>query len=292
MSQRMSLTGKTVLITGAARGIGAELARQAAAAGARLALLGLEPSKLAELAAELGERHTWAECDVTDQAALEGAVAGTIAAHGSIDVVVANAAIANYGTVAASPPEAVARVIEVNLLGVVRTVTSTLPAITGSRGHYLLISSAAAFTILPGMAAYAASKAGVEQFANGLRLELSHRGVTVGSAHPIWIDTDMVRDFNDDMASFRQNLRRLPPPLSTVVPVEDCAAALLAGVERRARKVFVPRSLVVISALRSFFLGPVVERVLLAQAGEAVPKLEAEVAATGRYFGEHSAASL
>src|SRR5690349_25103970 len=127
MSQRMSLAGKTVLITGAARGIGAELARQAADAGARVALLGLEPDRLAALADELGPGHSWAECDVTDQAAMAAAVESTLAAHGAIDVVVANAGIANHGTVAVTPPEAVAKVIEVNLLGVVRTVTSTLP---------------------------------------------------------------------------------------------------------------------------------------------------------------------
>jgi NAD(P)-dependent dehydrogenase (short-subunit alcohol dehydrogenase family) len=288
----MSLAGKTVLITGAARGIGAELARRAVGAGARVALLGLEPELLAELATELGERASWSECDVTDQAGLERAVAETIAVHGGIDVVVANAGIANHGTVAASPPEAVARVIEVNLLGVVRTVTSTLPAITASRGHYLLISSAAAFTILPGMAAYSASKAGVEQFANGLRLENSHKGITVGSAHPIWIDTDMVRDLKQDVGSFRRSQRRLPGPLGVEVSVADCAVALLDGIERRARKIFIPRSIAIISALRSLMLGPVFERVLLAEARKMVPEFEAEVAATGRYFGEHSAAKL
>jgi NAD(P)-dependent dehydrogenase (short-subunit alcohol dehydrogenase family) len=292
MSQRMSLAGKTVLITGAARGIGAELARQAAGSGARVALLGLEPERLAALADELGAGHTWAQCDVTDQAGLEAAVEQTITAHGAIDVVVANAGIANHGTVAVTPPEAVAKVIEVNLIGVVRTVTSTLPAITASRGHYLLISSAAAFTILPGMAPYAASKAGVEQFANGLRLELSHKGVTVGSAHPIWIDTDLTRDLKNDLESFRENLRRLPGPLGVEVSVEECATTLLDGIARRARKVYVPKSIVVLSALRTLILGPLFERVMIAQARSSVPAFEAEVLATGRFFGEHSTAKI
>jgi NAD(P)-dependent dehydrogenase (short-subunit alcohol dehydrogenase family) len=287
----MSLAGKTVLVTGAARGIGAELARQAAAAGARVALLGLEPEKLAPLAAELGEPHTWAECDVTDQDAMDAAVAQTIEAHGGIDVVVANAGIANHGTVAVSPPSAVAKVIEVNLVGVVRTVTSTLSAVTARRGHYLLVSSAAAFTILPGMTAYSASKAGVEQFANGLRLEMAHKGVTVGSAHPIWIDTDMVRDLRQDLASFRQNQRRMPGPLGKDLSVRDCAAAMIDGIERRARKVYIPRSIAVLSALRSLVLGPVFERIMITQAKKAVPEFEREVAATGRFFGRHSTAN-
>jgi len=279
--------GRVLLITGAARGIGAELARQATAAGARVALLGLEPDRLAALAETL-EGASWVECDVTDQAALAAAVESTLATHGKIDVVVANAGIANHGTVAVTPPEAVAKVIEVNLLGVVRTVTATLPAITASRGHYLLISSAAAFTMLPGMTPYAASKAGVEQFANGLRLEVAHKGVTVGSAHPIWIDTDMVRDLKQDIGTFRRSLRRMPGPLGAEVSVEDCASALLEGIARRARKVYVPRSVAVLSALRTLTLGRLVERAMLAQARTQVPEFEAEVAATGRFFGEHS----
>ena len=279
----------TLLITGAARGIGAELARQATAAGARVALVGLEPERLSALAGSL-EGASWAECDVTDQAALSAAVESTLATHGAIDVVVANAGIANHGTVAVTPPEVVAKVIEVNLLGVVRTVTSTLPAITASRGHYLLISSAAAFAMLPGLAPYAASKAGVEQFANCLRLELAHKGVTVGSAHPIWIDTDMVRDLESDLDTFRQGMRRTPGPLGRTVSVEDCASALLDGIVRRARKVYVPRWVAVLSALRTLALGPVSEKLITAQARTMVPVFEAEVAASGRFFGEHSTA--
>jgi NAD(P)-dependent dehydrogenase (short-subunit alcohol dehydrogenase family) len=280
----------TLLITGAARGIGAELARQATAAGARVALVGLEPARLEALAASL-DGATWAECDVTDQAALAAAVESTLAAHGAIDVVVANAGIANHGTVAVTPPEVVAKVIEVNLLGVVRTVTSTLPAITASRGHYLLVSSAAAFAMLPGLAPYAASKAGVEQFANCLRLELAHKGVTVGSAHPIWIDTDMVRDLASDLDTFRQGMRRAPGPLGRTVSVEDCASALLEGIVRRRRKVYVPRSVAVLSALRTLALGPVFEKLITARSRTMVPSFEAEVVASGRFFGEHRTAT-
>src|SRR4051812_36495837 len=107
------LEGKVVLITGPARGIGAETARLLHARGARLSLVGLEPERLAVLASELGGGHVWFECDVTDQAALERAVAGTVEALGGIDVVLANAGIGGYGTVAVGPVEALVRTIEV-----------------------------------------------------------------------------------------------------------------------------------------------------------------------------------
>ncbi|MEV5694563.1 SDR family oxidoreductase [Micromonospora globbae] len=284
---RYDLTGRTLLVTGAARGIGAQLARAAAARGARVALVGLEPERLRRLGAEL-DAH-WHECDVTDQAALDAAVASTVDRFGGIDVVVANAGIANLGTVATGPVDALIRTVEVNLGGVIRTVSAALPHVTEARGHVLIVSSAAAFTAMPGMAAYCASKAGVEQFANVLRMEVRHRGVTVGTAHPIWIDTDLVRDIHDDLASFRGALRRLPWPLSTVVPVDRCVAALLRGIERRSRKVYVPRSLAVVQALRPVVLSGFTDA-LVARFGGAdlVGQMEEEVRRLGRSFGRSS----
>ena len=85
---RTSLTGKAVLITGAARGIGAELARKAAGRGARVALVGLEPERLAALADELGPEHLWVEADVTDADALKTAVQRTVATFGGLDIAV------------------------------------------------------------------------------------------------------------------------------------------------------------------------------------------------------------
>jgi NAD(P)-dependent dehydrogenase (short-subunit alcohol dehydrogenase family) len=283
------LDGKVVLVTGAARGIGEATARLAAAAGARLALVGLEPERLAALAAELGPGHAHAGCDVTDQSTVDAAVASTVDALGRIDIVLANAGIASHGTVAVTPVEALARTIEVNLVGVVRTVHATLPHVVAARGYYLLVSSAAAFTALPGMAAYCASKAGVEQFGNALRLEVAHLGVAVGTAHPIWIDTDMVRDARDDLPSFRRTLARLPWPVGTVVPVGRCAQSLVDGMVRRRRRVYVPRSMGAVQALRTLVLGPVGEAVLRRGARESVPAMEAEVRALGRAFGRHSA---
>jgi len=288
---RWPLTGKVVLVTGAARGIGAETARAAAARGARVALVGREPERLAELAASLGPRHAWHECDVTDQAGLDRAVAAVAETLGGIDVVVANAGIANNGTVAANPVAALARTIEVNLVGVVRTVSATLPHATRARGYYLLVSSAAAFTALPGMACYCAAKAGVEQFGNALRLELAHKGVAVGTAHPSWVDTDLVRDMRDDLSTLRRSLREMPWPLRGSMAPSACAAAFVDGIERRRRRVYVPRAVAGVQAMRTLFTGPAAEAVLRRRARMLVPELEREVARLGRPFGRNSVAA-
>jgi short-subunit dehydrogenase len=283
-----SISGKVVLITGPARGIGEETARQLAARGARLSLVGMEPERLAALAAELGPGHAWFACDVTDQAALDRAVTGTVEALGGIDVVVANAGIASNGTVAVTPVEALSRTIEVNLIGVVRTVSATLPHVTERKGYYLLVSSAAALAALPGMSAYAASKAGVEFFGNALRLEVAHKGVDVGVAHPAWIDTDLVRDTKRDLQSFNSMLRTLPGPFGSYTSVGECAAAFVDGIERRRRKVFVPKSLAPLSAVRQIFMSRLADRLTGRTARRIIPRLEREVAALGRSFGEHS----
>ena len=209
---------KVVLITGPARGIGEHVARKLAARGARLALVGREPELLARLANELGPQHVWVEADVTDQPGLERAVAQSVSALGGIDVVVANAGIAAHGTVATTPARAMARVIEVNLIGAINTIYATLPHVTARRGYYLLVSSAAALASSPGLAAYAASKIGLEHFGNALRIEVAHKGVDVGVAHPCWIDTDLVRDASADMASFRRMVSKLPGPFGSCHP--------------------------------------------------------------------------
>jgi short-subunit dehydrogenase len=286
-----TLEGKVVLVTGPARGIGRETARRLAARGARLSLVGLEPERLEALAAELGEGHLWFRADVTDSEALGRAVAATTEALGGIDVVIANAGIAANGTVAVTPVEALVRVIDVNLSGVVRTVHAALPAVAERRGYLLLVSSAAALAAMPGISTYAASKAGVEFFGNALRLEVAHRGVDVGVAHPAWIDTDLVRDPIRDLPGFEKTIRSLPGPFGSLTTVEACADALVEAVERRRRQVFVPRSLGPLAAVRQLFSSRLLDGISRRRAARAIPRLEREVAALGRSFGETSVES-
>ncbi|HEX8392954.1 MAG TPA: SDR family oxidoreductase [Longimicrobium sp.] len=283
-----SLADKVVLITGAARGIGAETARRLAARGARLSLVGMEPERLAALARELGPGHAWYEADVTDPGALERAVRGTVGDLGGIDVVIANAGVASNGTVAVTPADALVRVIEVNLIGVVRTVAATLPYVTERRGYLLLIASAAALAPMPGISTYAASKAGVEFFGGALRLEVAHKGVAVGVAYPSWIDTDLVRDQQRDLSTFNRMLRSLPGPLGRVTSLDECAAALVDAVERRRRTVFVPRTLAPLAAVRQLLSGRAAQRVSERNAARLIPQLEREVASLGRAFGATS----
>ena len=219
------LRGRVVLVTGAARGIGEAVAREVAARGGQRGpgRAGARPAGGAgrELRPSVGPEHYWAEADVTDQAALDQAVAGRSRRSAGIDVVVANAGVANTGTVATNPADALARIVEVNLIGAMRTVSATLPHVLAARGHYLLVASVASFTVAPGLAAYCASKAGVEAFGDAFRLEVAHRGVTVGTAHPIWVDTDLVRDAKEDLPLFRRSIERMPGPLGRQIDVAD-----------------------------------------------------------------------
>jgi NAD(P)-dependent dehydrogenase (short-subunit alcohol dehydrogenase family) len=233
------IQGKTVLITGAARGIGAETARRLAARGARLSLVGLEPELLEQVAAELGDA-AWFEADVTDRDALEAAVQGTVERFGGIDVVMANAGIAGVGTVRGMDPDGWERIIEVNLLGVYRTLNVCLPHVIERRGYVLPVASIAAAVHAPGMSAYSATKAGVEALADSLRGEVKHLGVDVGVAYYSWIDTEMVRGADSHPAS--QFMRsKLRGPFAKTHTVEEAGAITAAGIEARARRIVVPK---------------------------------------------------
>jgi NAD(P)-dependent dehydrogenase (short-subunit alcohol dehydrogenase family) len=253
----VSLRGKVVMITGAARGIGAGSARLFAAAGARVALVGLEGEVLREVAAECGDAASAWQADVTDAGALDTVVADIVARYGGIDVVVANAGIAPTGFVRSMDPAAFERTVEVNLLGVWRTVRSALPHVIDRRGYVLVISSAAAIAHFPGMAAYCASKAGVEAFADCLRAEVRHLGVGVGVAYFSWIGTDMVRAA-DAHPVFGPMRRSIPGPFGRTYPPERAAAAVVRATARRARSVEVPGSVRLLRWCRGVF-GPLSE---------------------------------
>jgi len=233
------VTGKVVLVTGAARGIGAGLAKDLAAKGAKVALVGLEAEELTAVAAECGpDAGAW-EADVTSWADLEKATEEIVERYGRIDVVVANAGIAATGFTRSIDPAAFERVINVDLLGVWRTVRVTLPHLIKAHGYALLVSSAAAIVHIPGNAAYSAAKAGVEAFANSLRAEVRHLGVDVGVVHPTWIATDMVNSA-DEHPVFGRLRGRSGGLASKTYPLSLAVDLISKGVAKRARAVHVP----------------------------------------------------
>lgn len=254
---RYDVNGRTVFITGAARGIGAATARRLHAKGANVALVGLEPDRLEALAAELGPRAAVFEADTTDTDALERAVAGTVERYGGIDVGIANAGIQMSGAVATAPERAIERTLEVNLLGVWRTDRALLAQITARGGYLLNIASLAAASHAPLMAAYAASKAGVEAFTDSLRIETSVTRARVGCAYFGFIDTDIVRGSMAQPSS-AQMRDMLPPFLRTPAPLPLAVDAIEKGIARRAARLWAPRYVGPAIALRGV-LQPITE---------------------------------
>ena len=235
------LEGRRVFITGAARGIGAETARRLHARGARVALAGLEPELLAQVAAECGDAP-WFECDVTARTQVEDAVAGAVERLGGLDVVVANAGVAAPLPLVGGDPAIFERTIAVNLLGVYYTLRAAGPHISHARGYALPIASLAAAVHAPMLGAYSASKAAVEALGDTLRTELHHTGARVGVAYFAFIDTDMVKRGFETRAARQASPRgkgRTTPP--GTVPLKAAIDAIERGVERRSRRVTAPR---------------------------------------------------
>ncbi len=278
-----SLRDQVVFITGGARGIGAEVARRLAARGAKLVLTDLNDADLKAIAAELGEdRVLTAVADVRDLPAMQAAADRAVERFGGIDVVLANAGIMSYGSVAQVDPDAFKRLLDINVLGVFHTVRATLPAVIERRGYVLIVSSLAAYAAAPGLAPYNASKAGVEMFANALRLEVAHQGVTVGSAHMSWIDTALVRDTQTDLPAFNQLLASFPWPLNKTTTVDKCAAAFVKGIQHRRTRVYCPRWVALFRWFKPVLSSSVGEAPLRKSTAELLPQLDAQVAALGR----------
>ena len=179
--------------------------------------------------------------DVTDSGAMTRAVAEIVERFGGLDIAVANAGIAPPArpmTVVGN--EVFERVIEIDLLGVWRTVRAVLPQIVERQGHVVVVASVYAF--MNGVLAtpYAMAKAGVEQLGRSLRTELQVHGASASVAYFGFIDTTMVQDAFEDPVTKRLEasfpkfmLRRIPP--------SKAGAGIVDGIERRSARIIRPR---------------------------------------------------
>jgi NAD(P)-dependent dehydrogenase (short-subunit alcohol dehydrogenase family) len=266
------LSGRRVLITGAARGIGAATARRLHTRGAKVVLAGIEPDVLARTAAECGDALA-VVCDVRDREQVEAAVEAAAEHLRGLDVVVANAGVAAQLPIVDGDPEVFERTIEVNLLGVYYTLRAAGEHIAHPGGYALAISSLAAAVHPPLLGAYCASKAGVEALADSLRVELAPSGARVGVAYFAELDTDMVRQGFGTAAS--QRMRESRRNSLRVAPLDAGVDAIERGIARRARRVVAPRWVGAVLPMR-MLAQRVVEAATRSSIGEALDIARAE----------------
>jgi NAD(P)-dependent dehydrogenase (short-subunit alcohol dehydrogenase family) len=247
----LDVNGKVALVTGAARGIGYETARQLQMRGASVAVLDLDPEQAREAAERIGERTIGIGADVTDDGAMMSAVAETVERFGGLDIVVANAGIApqKLATARGMPGEEWERVFAVDALGVWRTVRAALPQIVERHGHVVVVSSVYAFVNGFLNSPYAAAKAGVESLGRSLRAELTPLGASASVAYFGWVDTRMVQDAAEQ-DHFDRLQNELPAFMKRRIEPGEAAAAVVRGIEERSPRIFAPRWWRYVSALR------------------------------------------
>jgi NAD(P)-dependent dehydrogenase (short-subunit alcohol dehydrogenase family) len=266
-----SPAGRRVLITGAARGIGAALARRLHDRGAQVAVAGLEPDLLREVARSVD--GPCFECDVTDRTRVDEVVDAAAGALGGLDVVVANAGVAAQLPMVGGDPAILERTFAVNVLGTYYTLRAAGRHISHPDGYAVAVSSLAAAVHVPLLGAYSASKAAVEALGNTLRQELRPSGARLGVAYFAELDTDMTsRGFGTEAA--RRLLGGRTP--TRVTPLAVAIDALERGIVRRSRIIVAPRYVLPLLPIR-MLAQPVVELVGRRRLGDALDVARGEV---------------
>jgi NAD(P)-dependent dehydrogenase (short-subunit alcohol dehydrogenase family) len=256
---RYEVRGRVALITGGARGIGFAIAQALARRGASIALVDLNGDEVTQAANQLGGEAIGLPADVTDKAAIERAIAETVQRFGGVDLVIANAGIApTPAPVRLLPAAEWERVIEVNLLGVYRTVHAGREQIIARRGQAVLVSSVYAFANGVMLSPYAVAKAGVEQLGRALRLELAPHGASAMVAYFGFVDTEMVRRAFEERRALTGEEEPLPELVRRTITPEQAGEAVAAAIEQRRARVIAPRWWAAPSALRGL-LNPILD---------------------------------
>lgn len=242
--RRYELQGKVALITGGARGIGYETARALHARGARVVITDLDQEAVEAAAARIDSspgRVLALAADASDREAMDRVVEEAVDRFGCLDICIPNAGIApSPSTVRSIEPDSFERVVEVNLLGVWRTVRAAMPAVIDARGQFMLIASVYAFFNGLYASPYACAKAGVEQLGRALRVELTAHDVHASVAYFGFIDTEMVRATFDRDSKGSEFRARIPFPLNRRITPAEAAEHLVRGIEQRRSRVIAP----------------------------------------------------
>lgn len=196
MNKTWDMTGKTVLITGASRGIGAEAVRAFSAAGANVALVARSADSLQDLAAELGERVLAIATDVANHSQVEVAVKQTTARFGGLDVLINNAGVIEpISHLSSADPDGWGRAVDINLKGVFFGMRAALPVMKAAGGGTIItVSSGAAHHPIEAWSHYCASKAGAAMLTACLDLEERHNGIRAMGLSPGTVATKMQRE--------------------------------------------------------------------------------------------------
>jgi NAD(P)-dependent dehydrogenase (short-subunit alcohol dehydrogenase family) len=243
MTSPLDLADAVILVTGGADGIGRALCLLALGRGATVIAVDTNADALTTLAREAQtNRLVTHNADVVDAQSMQGIVDETLASIGKLTVVVANAGIERIGPVHQMPPSDFEKIIEVNVLGVYRTLKPCIEPIIDSGGHMVAISSLAALLPFPFGAAYAASKSAVDMLMRVLRLELLDSGATAGAAYFGFVMTEMGQHVTSHpgVAELSKRLPKRLLGMAPHLPIDDAAMQLLHGIEKRRARVYAP----------------------------------------------------
>ncbi len=217
-------TGKVGFVTAGATGIGIACARTIVEGGGSVMICARRKDTLREAAASLGENAAWVECDITNDASVDNAVAATIDRFGSIQLAVNSAGTGGAGPILELTTEDFERVLDTNLIGAFRCLRAEGRAMKEGGGSIVNISSIAAALTHPWMSSYCVSKAGLDMLTRCAADELGEFGIRVNSVLPGIVRTPMAAMLTDQDISREEYLRRMP--ISRVGKPEDVGAAV------------------------------------------------------------------
>ena len=242
-----------VVLTGACGGLGQALATALLDAGARVALVGMDRTRLDALAARAPERSAVYTLDVADPAALQAMAQDWMARHGLPDLVIANAGVAGgFDTAQADDLAVLRRMLEINLLGAATTFQPFVKAMRAQRrGALVGVASIAGWRGMPGNGAYCASKGGLIRYLESLRAELRSDSIVVSTVSPGYLRTALT-------AGNRFAMPGLLEP-------EDAARALLAAVARGRTHIVLPARIGWLARLLNLLPDALHDRLLLGQ---------------------------